>query len=53
MIKSYKFNSVAAVLAISIVFFACKKPKSETTGWNYNDPKWGGVQKLEYEGQET
>lgn len=53
MIKSYKFNSIAALVALSIVFFSCKKPKSETTGWNYNDSKWGGIQKLDYEGQET
>ena len=53
MIKTYKFNSIIALAVLSIVLFSCKKPKSETTGWNYNDTKWGGVQKLEYEGQET
>ncbi len=53
MMKTYKFNSTIALAVLSIVLFSCKKPKSETTGWNYNDTKWGGVQKLEYEGQET
>ena len=32
---------------------ACKKEKSSTTGWNYNDSKWGGFEKDEYAGQET
>ncbi|MEO7175948.1 MAG: SUMF1/EgtB/PvdO family nonheme iron enzyme [Saprospiraceae bacterium] len=27
--------------------------KSSTTGWNYNDQKWGGFEKLNYEGQAT
>lgn len=53
MTKSYKLNSIIALVSLSVVLFSCKKPKSETTGWNYNDSKWGGVQKLEYEGQET
>ncbi len=30
-----------------------KKEKSASTGWNYNDKKWGGFEKLNYEGQVT
>lgn len=41
--------SLALVLAVG-----CKNSeKSTTTGWNYNDPEWGGFQKLDYEGQIT
>lgn len=32
---------------------ACKKEKSSTTGWAYNDSKWGGFEKQQYMGQET
>ena len=28
-----------------------KKERSATTGWKYNDTKWGGFEKLDYEGQ--
>ena len=27
--------------------------ESATTGWKYNDPEWGGFEKLDYEGQIT
>ena len=27
--------------------------ESSTTGWKYNDPEWGGFEKLDYEGQIT
>jgi formylglycine-generating enzyme len=30
-----------------------KKERSGTTGWNYNDPKYGGFEKLPYAGQPT
>ena len=29
------------------------KTVSETTGWSYNDPKWGGYEKVDYKGQDT
>ncbi len=42
------------MMALAILFASCKgKPKSSTTGWNLNDPKWGGFQKYNYRGQET
>jgi sulfatase modifying factor 1 len=31
----------------------CKKPKSETTGWQYNNEKWGGFEKPKFKEQET
>jgi gliding motility-associated lipoprotein GldJ len=30
-----------------------KSESSTTTGWKYNDQKWGGFEKTDYEGQET
>lgn len=34
------------------MFSSCaKKESSDTTGYKYNDQKWGGFEKLDYEGQ--
>lgn len=44
------------LLAVLMVVLgtACKKSdRSATTGWAYNDQKWGGFEKLDYEGQIT
>ncbi len=50
--KLNKFTiSLLALTVMSSV--ACKKEKSSSTGWNYNDSKWGGFEKHEYAGQET
>lgn len=44
----------AFFLALVLVMSSCKsKERSSTTGWAYNDTKWGGFEKLDYEGQET
>ena len=50
-----KFNKLTTILIASSMLFsvACKKEKSASTGWNYNDSKWGGFEKHEYAGQET
>jgi len=38
----------------SLLFTACKQAeRSDYTGWNYNDPEWGGFEKLDYQGQIT
>ncbi|MBM3435020.1 MAG: gliding motility lipoprotein GldJ [Bacteroidetes bacterium] len=43
-----------ALLAGSVVFLSsCKKQKSATTGWEYNNPKNGGFEVAEYAGQMT
>lgn len=43
-----------ALLAAVILIGGCKQSeKSSTTGWNYNDPEWGGFEKVDYEGQIT
>ena len=50
-----RFNKLTIALVASSMLFtvACKKDKSASTGWNYNDSKWGGFEKHEYGGQET
>ncbi len=52
MKKLLQFGLLAttAVLLLS----ACSSgERSATTGWKYNDQKWGGFEKLNYEGQAT
>ncbi len=47
-----KFGTVFSLAMLALA--SCgKKEKSLTTGWNYNDQKWGGFEKLNYEGQAT
>jgi len=41
------------MLAIPLLFSSCSKEQSGATGWNYNDPKNGGFQKIPYLEQET
>lgn len=36
-----------------LLFTSCKKDRSSTTGWGYNDAKWGGFEKKDYKGQAT
>ena len=38
---------------LSMALISCQKDGSNTTGWNYNDPKNGGFEVNNYEGQET
>jgi formylglycine-generating enzyme len=44
-----------SLLLFGLLVASCggKKEKSSTTGWNYNDQKWGGFEKIDYEGQAT
>ncbi|MEM6965446.1 MAG: SUMF1/EgtB/PvdO family nonheme iron enzyme [Bacteroidota bacterium] len=42
------------ILSLLFVLASCgKKESSSTTGWKYNDQKWGGFEKLDYRGQVT
>ncbi len=50
--KGFKLT-IIGVLALALLSTSCKKQKSSTTGWNLNDPKWGGFQRYDYKGQET
>ena len=52
MKKLLKLGSVL-FLATLILSSCGKKERSATTGWQYNDQKWGGFEKLDYEGQAT
>ena len=38
---------------LAFILASCGKDKSTTTGWRYNDSKWGGFEKHDYKGQET
>ncbi len=47
-----KYGSV--LFTALLVFASCgRKESSSTTGWAYNDAKWGGFEKVTYEGQAT
>ncbi len=53
MKKLMQFNALFLLAGI-LVFSACgTKERSATTGWGYNDTKWGGFEKPDYEGQVT
>ncbi|HMW38102.1 MAG TPA: SUMF1/EgtB/PvdO family nonheme iron enzyme [Saprospiraceae bacterium] len=47
---------LAMPVCIALIFSAsCKRNsgKSDSTGWKYNDQKWGGFEKVDYQGQVT
>jgi formylglycine-generating enzyme len=47
---------VFGILLFAVLFLAsCKQQeqRSNSTGWKYNDPEWGGFEKINYEGQIT
>jgi gliding motility-associated lipoprotein GldJ len=47
-------NYFLAIMSISALFFtSCKREQSSSTGWEYNNPKNGGFQKVPYLEQET
>jgi sulfatase modifying factor 1 len=41
------------LLAVMLLSACSSNERSSTTGWVYNDQKWGGFEKLDYEGQAT
>jgi sulfatase modifying factor 1 len=41
------------LFAAVTLFVSCAKDRSNTTGWNYNDPKNGGFEVVPYDEQET
>ena len=52
MKKLLKLSAFSLVLMV--LLSSCgSKERSSTTGWMYNDQKWGGFEKVEYEGQAT
>ncbi len=47
-----KFGAI--VLGTALILSSCgKSERSSVTGWKYNDTKWGGFEKRDYEGQAT
>ncbi len=50
-----KYSRIIFFMAlVGMVGIGCKKSeRSSTTGWKYNDQKWGGFQKNDYKGQIT
>lgn len=38
---------------ISMTLSSCSKKSSSATGWDYNDPEWGGFESKDYKGQDT
>ncbi|MGB0984921.1 MAG: SUMF1/EgtB/PvdO family nonheme iron enzyme [Saprospiraceae bacterium] len=51
MRKLLKFSLYS--LCALLLFSSCKKERSSTTGWGYNDSEWGGFEKQDYKGQAT
>ncbi|MCH2224714.1 MAG: SUMF1/EgtB/PvdO family nonheme iron enzyme [Crocinitomicaceae bacterium] len=48
-----RFLTFAFALAGVFLISSCAKESSTNTGWNYNDPKQGGFQKVPFVDQET
>ncbi|MDR0969290.1 MAG: SUMF1/EgtB/PvdO family nonheme iron enzyme [Lentimicrobiaceae bacterium] len=42
--KTQKLIALAALILTCGIFTSCKKETSRTTGWDYNDPEWGGFE---------
>lgn len=49
--RSFKF--IPLPLVAVLLLSACSKNKSETTGWKYNNSKWGGFERAKFTEQET
>jgi formylglycine-generating enzyme len=56
-IKNMNYRSLISksllLLGIIILMTACRKDRSRTTAWYYNDSKWGGFEVVPYGEQET
>ncbi len=56
MLKRTFSSTGLLILSSAFLLFSlgsCKKEKSTSTGWNYNDSKWGGFEVRGFDGQET
>ncbi len=52
-IKNMKLIKFVAVVLGGVVIASCAREASNTTGWDYNNPKVGGFQKVPFLDQET
>lgn len=57
MRRNLNLNYLFLVPVLAMLFASCggsgNANESSATGWKYNDPEWGGFEKLDYEGQAT
>ncbi len=53
MMNYNKVRLFALVAVLAGVLASCSYEKSSVTGWDYNNPAYGGFQKVPYEEQET
>lgn len=53
MKKTLIHGFVLLLLGLMVASCGRKNDRSSTTNWKYNDQKWGGFEKLDYEGQAT
>lgn len=55
MRKNFRFVAILAILCGSVIMASCGKnvQKSRTTGWNYNDPNYGGFYVTDTPEQQT
>lgn len=51
--KNLLYLGLAGLVAVMSLSSCTQKGRSATTGWVYNDQKWGGFEKHEYKGQAT
>ena len=51
--KYFSLFAFSLIIGAAVIFSSCSKPRSATTGWEYNNPKNGGFQVVDYEGQIT
>jgi len=52
-IKNMKLLKYGAIALIGIIAASCAREASSTTGWDFNNPKNGGFQKVPFVDQET
>jgi len=51
--KKLLINYLPVLVFGALILTSCNKPKSNTTGWRYNDEKNGGFEVVPYDEQET
>jgi gliding motility-associated lipoprotein GldJ len=52
-IKYMRFLKIMLLIVAAFTITSCAREASSSTGWNYNDPRTGGFQRVPYVDQET